>query len=161
MQIWVCWRVWCVGWWWMPWPVRGPMWPNLYTSYLDNTSRRPWDRLVYTCAYRHMPQRKSLQTFIKLHSISLIKYSNIKLYKLYCVVVIQVPTEPGYDVTLTLMVPEPHRTKVDWDAKAAVNGTFICSSFYGHNTVENIMLDFWQQSSPFIIIMLTFLMVNL
>ncbi|KAK3880336.1 hypothetical protein Pcinc_015164 [Petrolisthes cinctipes] len=33
----------------------------------------------------------------------------------------QVPTEPGYDVTLTLMVPEPHRTKVNWDAKAAVD----------------------------------------
>ncbi|KAK8740860.1 hypothetical protein OTU49_002736 [Cherax quadricarinatus] len=33
----------------------------------------------------------------------------------------QVPTEPGYDVTLTLMVPEPHRTEIDWDAKAAVN----------------------------------------
>nr|XP_045616240.1 GPI transamidase component PIG-S-like [Procambarus clarkii]XP_045616241.1 GPI transamidase component PIG-S-like [Procambarus clarkii]XP_045616242.1 GPI transamidase component PIG-S-like [Procambarus clarkii]XP_045616243.1 GPI transamidase component PIG-S-like [Procambarus clarkii] len=33
----------------------------------------------------------------------------------------QVPTEPAYDVTLTLMVPEPHRTRIDWDAKAAVN----------------------------------------
>ncbi|XP_063882691.1 GPI transamidase component PIG-S-like [Scylla paramamosain] len=32
----------------------------------------------------------------------------------------QVPTEPGYDVTLTLMVPEPHRTKIEWDARAAV-----------------------------------------
>ncbi|KAG0712936.1 GPI transamidase component PIG-S [Chionoecetes opilio] len=32
----------------------------------------------------------------------------------------QVPTEPGYDVTLTLMVPEPHRTKIDWDARDAV-----------------------------------------
>lgn len=32
----------------------------------------------------------------------------------------QVPTEPGYDVTLTLMVPEPHRTKIEWDASTAV-----------------------------------------
>ncbi|KAG7163208.1 GPI transamidase component PIG-S-like [Homarus americanus] len=33
----------------------------------------------------------------------------------------QVPTEPGYDVTLTLMVPEPHRTRIDWDVETAVN----------------------------------------
>lgn len=33
----------------------------------------------------------------------------------------QVPTEPGYDVTLTLMVPEPHRIGINWDARAAVD----------------------------------------
>lgn len=33
----------------------------------------------------------------------------------------QVPTEPGYDVTLTLMVPEPHITRPVWDAKKAVD----------------------------------------
>ncbi|XP_047502310.1 GPI transamidase component PIG-S-like [Penaeus chinensis] len=33
----------------------------------------------------------------------------------------QVPTEPGYDVTLTLMVPEPHITRPEWNAKKAVD----------------------------------------
>lgn len=33
----------------------------------------------------------------------------------------QVPTEPGYDVTLTVMIPEPHRISVNWDAKKAVS----------------------------------------
>ncbi|XP_066954584.1 GPI transamidase component PIG-S [Macrobrachium rosenbergii] len=33
----------------------------------------------------------------------------------------QVPTEPGYDVTLTLMVPEPQLISVNWDAKKAVS----------------------------------------
>ncbi|KAK7070270.1 hypothetical protein SK128_014635 [Halocaridina rubra] len=32
----------------------------------------------------------------------------------------QVPTEPGYDVTLTLMIPEPHFISVAWNARKAV-----------------------------------------
>jgi len=33
----------------------------------------------------------------------------------------QIPTEPGYDVTLTLMVPEPHIILPQWDAGKAVS----------------------------------------
>ncbi|XP_068202588.1 GPI transamidase component PIG-S [Palaemon carinicauda] len=33
----------------------------------------------------------------------------------------QIPTEPGYDVTITLMVPEPQLISVNWDAKKAVS----------------------------------------
>ncbi|KAB7499884.1 GPI transamidase component PIG-S [Armadillidium nasatum] len=32
----------------------------------------------------------------------------------------QVPTEPAYDVTLTLMLPQPHFLKAEWDVSAAV-----------------------------------------
>ncbi|XP_076067956.1 phosphatidylinositol glycan anchor biosynthesis class S isoform X2 [Oratosquilla oratoria] len=32
----------------------------------------------------------------------------------------QVPTEPGYDLTLTLMVPEPHFVKAKWEIRSAV-----------------------------------------
>nr|XP_053634672.1 GPI transamidase component PIG-S-like [Cherax quadricarinatus] len=64
----------------------------------------------------------------------------------------QVPTEPGYDVTLTLMVPEPHRTEIDWDAKAAVNGNYLCCSFlvprWGGVMIHNIPLAKGNASFP-------------
>ena len=32
---------------------------------------------------------------------------------------------PGYDVTFTLMVPEPDKVKVDWDIELGIQGKIM------------------------------------
>jgi len=49
-------------------------------------------------------------------------------------------SHPGYDVTFTLLNPEPQVLSVDWDIKSAIQGTYVITQPLYHRSAASCML---------------------